>query len=78
MRRPKAPPAAWRPEAIVSLRLCVNNIDFRLLVSSIRLNGWRLGVVVSRVRRLNEVNARWAPLVPGWVTVFGRIYHLDM
>jgi len=32
---------------------CVNNVDFRLLVSSIRLNGWRRGVVVSRVRRLN-------------------------
>ena len=32
---------------------CVNNVDFRLLVASIRLNGWRRGVVVSRVRRLN-------------------------
>ena len=30
---------------------CVNNIDFRLLVSSITLNGWRRGVVVSRVRQ---------------------------
>jgi len=27
--------------------------------------------VVSGVRRLNEVNARLARLVPGWVTVFG-------
>jgi len=40
--------------------------------------GWRRGVVVSGVRRMNEVNARWARLVPGWVTVFGRVYHLDM
>ena len=39
---------------------------------------WRRGVVVSGVRRMNEVNARRARLVPGWVTVFGRIYHLDM
>ena len=35
----------------------------------------RRGVVVSGVRRMNEVNAR---LVPGWVTVFGRVYHLGM
>ena len=38
----------------------------------------RRGVVVSGVRRMNEVNARRARLVPGWVTVFGRVYHLDM
>jgi len=38
---------------------------------------WR-GVVVSGVRRTNEVNARRARLVPGWVTVFGRVYNLGM
>ena len=38
----------------------------------------RCGVVVSGVRRMNEVNARRARLVPGWVTVFGRVYHLGM
>ena len=38
--------------------------------------GWRCGVVVSGVRRMNEVNARRARLVPGWVTVCGRVYHL--
>jgi len=32
--------------------------------------GWRRGVVVSGVRRMNEVNARRARLVLGWVTVF--------
>ena len=31
----------------------------------------RRGVVVSGVRRMNEVNARRARLVPLWVTVFG-------
>ena len=31
--------------------------------------GWRRGIVVSGVRRMNEVNARRARLVPGWVTV---------
>ena len=40
--------------------------------------GWRRGVVVSGVRRMNEVNARRARLVPGWVTVFGRVYRLGM
>ena len=40
--------------------------------------GWRGGVVVSGVRRMNEVNARRARLVPGWVTVFGRVYHIGM
>ena len=39
---------------------------------------WRRGVVVSGVRRMNEVNARRARLVPGWVSVFGRVYHLGM
>jgi len=38
----------------------------------------RRGVVVSGVRRMNEVNARLALLVLGWVTVFGRVYHLGM
>ena len=40
--------------------------------------GWRRGVVVSGVRRMNEVNARRARLVLGWVTVFGWVYHLGM
>ena len=40
--------------------------------------GWRRGVVLSGVRRMNEVNARRALLVRGWVTVFGRVYHLGM
>ena len=35
--------------------------------------GWRRGVVASGVGRMNEVNARRARLVPGWVTVFGRV-----
>ena len=38
----------------------------------------RRGVAVIGVRRMNEVNARRARLVPGWVTVFGRVYHLGM
>ena len=42
------------------------------------LSSWRRGVVVSGVRRMNEVNPRRARLVLGWVTVFGRVYHLGM
>jgi len=38
----------------------------------------RRGVVVGGVRRMTKVNARRVQLVPGWVTVFGRIYHLGM
>jgi len=34
---------------------------------------WQRGVVVSGVRR---IKARLALLVPGWVTVFGLVYHL--
>ena len=33
--------------------------------------GWRLGVVASVVRRMNEVTVHWDRLVLGWVTVFG-------
>jgi len=36
---------------------------------------WRLGVVASVVRRMNEVTVHWARLVLGWVTVYGRVYH---
>ena len=41
-------------------------------------HGWWRGTVVSVVRRMNEVNPRWARLVLGWMTVFGRTYHLGM
>jgi len=37
-----------------------------------------LSVVVSDIRHMNKVNACGARLVPGWVTVFGRVYHLGM
>jgi len=40
--------------------------------------GWQRGVAVSGVRRMNEVNARRARLVPGWVTVFGRGYTISV
>jgi len=41
-------------------------------------NLWRRGIVVSGIRRMNEVNPRRARLVHGWVTVFRHVYHLGM
>jgi len=49
-----------------------------LILPAYKWLGWRRGVVVSGVRRMNEVNERRARLVPGWVTVFRRVYHLGM
>jgi len=37
---------------------------------------WWCGIVVSGVRV--EVTLHWVRLVLGWVTVFGRIYHLGV
>ena len=46
--------------------------------TALTLCSWRRGAVVRGVRRMNEVNARRARLLPGWVTVFGRVYYLGM
>jgi len=62
-----------RPSVRPPLPLC-----YRCTLSISVFTFWRGGVVVSGVRRMNEVNARRARLVPGWVTVFGRVYHLGM
>jgi len=35
-------------------------------------------MVVSVAWRMNEVTLRRARLVLGWVTVFGRVYHLGV
>jgi len=49
-----------------------------LYPTSLSLPRWRRGVVVSVVRRTNEVTLRRARLVLGWVTVFGRVYRHGM
>ena len=49
----------------------------RIKIHYLRSN-WRRSIVVSGVRLMNEVNARRARLGLGWVTVFGRVYHLGM
>ena len=38
--------------------------------------GWRRCVVVSGIRRMNEVNPRRSQLLLGWVTVFVRVYRV--
>jgi len=43
-----------------------------------RRNDWPHGVVISGVRRENEVTLRRARLVMGWVIVFGWVYHLSL
>ena len=50
----------------------------RRLQWSVILLAARRNVVVSGVRRMNEVDPRRSRLVPGWVTVFGLVYHLAM
>jgi len=64
--------------ALLHLRPAVSLSSWRLSMLHTLVTCWRRGVVVSGVRRMNEVNARRARLVPGWVTVFGRVYHLGM
>ena len=60
-------------------RLHTQHTPHYCLTSCSARNNFNLcGVVVSGVRRMNEVNARRARLVLGWVTVFGRVYHLGM
>ena len=61
-----------------SVSQSVSAINPNVLQVTVLRSGWRRGVVVSGDRRMNEVNPRRARLVPGWVTVFGRVYHLGM
>ena len=61
-------------------RYCMTPLTHQLcvLLSAKTRQGWRRSVVVSVVRRVNEVTLRRARLVLGWVTVFGRVYHHGM
>ena len=76
----------WATNCNISVKLKLNmsknSVDVNYFTTTVSTlltwYYWRRGVVVSGVRRMNEVNARRARLVPGWVTAFGRVYHLDM
>jgi len=70
----------FRPAYIVAKRSPISATAEHLLII-IRMiyifatYGWRRGVVVGVVRRMNEVTLRRARFVLGWVTAFGRVYH---
>jgi len=69
----------FKKKFIVSLIIIFATLSFPIrTLKPIHTPYWRRGVVVSGVRRMNEVNARRARLVLRWVTVFGRVYHLGM
>ena len=66
-------------DAYLATHVCARELDYsRKTQSDLTVHSRRRGVVVSGVRRMNEVNARRARLVPGWVTVFGRVHRLGM
>ena len=44
---------------------------------AVRKDGFKVKIFFC-VRRMNEVNARRARLVPGWEAIFGWVYHLGM
>jgi len=67
--------AAVRQAEYRRLKAVVPSVADRQSVSKVR---WWRGAVASGVRRMNELNARRARLLPGWVTVFGRVYDLGM
>ena len=69
----KASSPVSQPIALLSGRMITGQTGGLLGVGA-----WRRGVVVSSVRRMNEVNARRVRLLLGWVTVFGRLCHLGM
>ena len=51
----------------------------KIVLCCVVYDSWRLGVVASVVRRMNEVTLHRARLVVlGWVTVYGRVYHHGM
>ena len=65
-------------ESVINLAQEFQNVSLkvsrkRYQVGWNSLHVWRRGVMVSGVRRMNEVNARRARLVAGWGTLFGRV-----
>jgi len=69
---------SWLSLACIHWAISVHTADGQSPITTHTHTHTRRGVVVSGVRRMNEVNPRRARLVLGWVTVFGRVYHLGM
>jgi len=57
----------------VTVDSCALEIVLRTYLLRTYLLTWRHGVVVTVVRRMNEVTLHRARLVMGWVTVFGYV-----
>jgi len=77
MRRANAGSARCQRTYVAKRRLAKDTI-VSVAVMVYRL-WWQLGAVVAAcgaVGLINEVTVRQARLVLGWVTVFGRVYHL--
>jgi len=58
-----------------ALSLCDSCTVLKAWCGHVLKAAWRTG---SAVHRMNEVALRWARLALGWVTIFGRVYHLGM
>ena len=56
----------------------LSNIYFVQLISHCLKDIFDTGTLVSSARCMNKLNPHQARLVPQWVTVFGRVYHLGM
>jgi len=73
----------WVSAVSLASRCCGNTVQSILMTLLLchthrhtRSAAWRSGY--RGVRHMNEVNTRRARLVLGWVTIFGRVYHLGM
>jgi len=60
---------------MIAITVNINSYLHNTMPAQRRRWGWRRGVAVSGVCRMNEVNPRWARLVLGWVAVFGPVYY---
>jgi len=56
------------------MELTVNGVIYHTVIIQFAAV-WHSG---NGVGCINKVTLRWARLVPGWVTIFGWLYHLDM
>ena len=56
-------------------KTCTMNASAYGFLAGLWLAAWRTGY---RSSSMNEVNARRARLQLGWVTVFGRVYHIGL
>jgi len=56
----------------------LNALNLALRLWPVVLHRWRFSLVCKTLVSISVVTLRWARLVPGWVTVFGRVNYLGM